>query len=91
MGLAKDESGLFAALVMVHETEQIAKDNVRLLQERLASGRSLMTGRPWNEVLFPKVEASQQGRVVLAKLSLARPLTNWLAWYNNRDPLLLYR
>ena len=66
-GVARDADGLVAVLVFVYEDEGAASRNVQDFEERLANGRSMLTGQPWTEY-FPEGEVWNEGSALIARL-----------------------
>ena len=71
-GVAKDSDGFVTILVFVYEDEGAASRNVQDFEERLANGRSMLTGQPWTEY-FPEGEVWNDGRALIARLPTERP------------------
>ena len=71
-GVAKDSDGFVTILVLVYEDEGAASRNVQDFEERLANGRSMLTGQPWTEY-FPEGEVWNDGRALIARLRTEHP------------------
>ena len=71
-GVAKDSDGFVTILVFVYEDEGAASRKVQDFEERLANGRSMLTGQPWTEY-FPESEVWNEGRALIARLRTERP------------------
>ena len=71
-GFARDADGLVTVLVFVYEDKGAASRNVQDFEERLANGRSMLTGQPWNEY-FPEGEVWNDGRALIARLRTEHP------------------
>ena len=71
-GVAKDADGFITILVFVYEDEGAASRNVQDFEERLANGRSMLTGQPWTEY-FPEGEVWNDGRALIARLRTEHP------------------
>ena len=71
-GVAKDSDGFVTILVFVYEDEGAASRKVQGFEERLANGRSMITGQPWTEY-FPESEVWNEGRALIARLRTERP------------------
>ena len=69
-GVAKDSDGFVTILVFVYEGA--ASRKVQDFEERLANGRSMLTGQPWTEY-FPESEVWNEGRALIARLRTERP------------------
>lgn len=87
-GVARDSEGLLIILVFVYEGEDAAGHNVQVLQEWLAEGYSIVSGRSYTEH-FPRSEVWSDGRALIAKLGTDSP-SIWMDMVFNRDPLLLW-
>ncbi|MFC1932514.1 hypothetical protein ACFLXU_02645 [Chloroflexota bacterium] len=88
-GVGLDEQGYFMGIVLVHTDSEAARQNVRLLEQRLKEAPSAYTGEVWiNQI--EDMEIKSQGRLTLAKLygDIAR---NWFGFYEEYDPLLLHK
>ena len=66
-GVTKDSDGFVTILVFVYEDEGAASRKVQDFEERLANGRSMLTGQPWTEY-FPEGEVWNDGRVLIVRL-----------------------
>ena len=66
-GVAKDSDDFVTILVFVYEDEGAASRKVQDFEERLANGRSMLTGQPWAEY-FPESEVWNDGRALIARL-----------------------
>ncbi len=71
-GVAKDSDGFVTILVFVYEDEGAASRKVQDFEERLANGRSMLTGQPWTEY-FPESEVWNDGRALIARLRTEHP------------------
>ena len=71
-GVAKDADGFVTILVFVYEDDGAASRNVQDFEERLANGRSMLTGQPWTEY-FPEGEVWNDGRALIARLRTEHP------------------
>ncbi len=88
-GVGVDERGYFMGVVLVHADSEAARQNVRLLEQRLQEAPSAFTGEVWiNQI--EDMEIKSQDRLTLAKLygDIAR---NWFEFYTDYDPLLLHK
>jgi hypothetical protein len=89
-GVGLDRDGEpFTGLVLVHTSEQAARDNARILPRRVKETRSVLRAdRDW---LSEKgsVEVRVEGRVLL--VTLKRPNVYGAQFLHTGDPLLLHR
>jgi hypothetical protein len=87
LGMAKDEKGPYALIILVHADDPAAAKNVTLLRQRIEKTSSL-NGSPWTSIISSS-SVTSHGRVLTAKLYgyIAR---NWLSWYYQVDPLVLH-
>ena len=88
-GVAKDADGFVTILVFVYEDEGAASRNVQDFEERLANGRSMLTGQPWTEY-FPEGEVWDEGRALIAMLRTEHPRV-WEQIVLTEDSLLWIR
>ena len=88
-GVAKDADGFVTILVFVYEDEGAASRNVQDFEERLANGRSMLTGQPWTEY-FPEGEVWDEGRALIAMLRTEHPRI-WEQIVLTEDSLLWIR
>ncbi len=86
IGIAKDENGFYALVILVHEDDKAAAKNVTLLRQRIQETTNLY-GTPWTSMISSS-SITNHGRVLIAKLygDMARA---WLQWYIMSDPLVL--
>ncbi len=88
LGIAKDEEGLYALIILVHTDKQTAAKNVNLLQRRIGETNSFFANNNWT-FMIPSSSITSHGRVLMAKLygNIGR---KWLGWYVKVDPLVLH-
>lgn len=74
-GTGIDDRGRFSAVVIVHDDDASARENVTRLTTRIENGNSLYNRVPWTEVLFPDkpppedfMDVSSDGRVLTARI-----------------------
>jgi hypothetical protein len=89
LGIAKDKKGLYGLIVLVHADEQTAKENVNLLQRRIDETSIFYSKARWSS-LFSDVSISSNGRVLTAKLYGPDIGIDWLKWYTQRYPLVIF-
>ena len=88
--IGRDKDGHYMALVLVHENEVLAQENVGLIEKRLKDPGTLLRVDSKEtfaeEVNLRSVESQVDGRVLVAKLrgDLSR---KWTTWYFNNGPL----
>ena len=88
-GVGNDENGFYAVLVFIYENEDVARENVPVLEETLAKGVSVKSGQPWTE-LFPEGEVWADDRALIARLRTELPLI-WMVMVHAGDSLLLHK
>ncbi len=71
-GVARDSDGFVTILVFVYEDEGAASRKVQDFEERLANGRSMLTGQPWTEY-FPESEVWNDGMALITRLRTEHP------------------
>jgi len=93
-GIGRDELGRFyMGLVLVHQDEVSARDNVNLLPVRLSGEGVNSWKKEWNELFdLEMAEYVAEGNLLLAKVPLEenRASTIWLDWFYSQDYLLLH-
>ena len=89
VGIGRDESGPFMGLVLVHESESLAQENVDRLRQRFLEGTTSVNGDPWSDIFDPgQLEVLVDGRTLRARVPVDPP-SAWLWWVLLGDPLLL--
>ncbi len=90
VGIGRDESGPFMGLVLVHESESLAQENVDRLRQRFLKGTNSVNGDPWSKIFDPgELEVVADGRTLRARVPVDPPSV-WLRWVRLGDPLLLH-
>ncbi len=90
VGIGRDESGPFMGLVLVHESESLAQENVDRIRQRFSQGTSSVSGSSWSDIFDPgQLEVSVDGRTLRARVPIDPPSV-WLRWVHLGDPLLLH-
>ena len=85
IGSGKDSGGTYTALVLVHESEDLAKQNAGIMERRILDAERI-SGKAEAE----PVETSSEGRVVVAKMRGPSRYNAWQGWYLRDVPLLLH-
>jgi len=88
-GIGKDEDGIYAAIVLYHESPDDAQANISLLEQRIADTNSIYDDTPWSEKIS-NTEIRVDEKVLLAKL-YTDSIILWQAWFYMREPLLLHQ
>lgn len=83
-----DDGQAFVVIALVHGDEAAAAANAGRIPEIVATGSSLLTGRPWSDVLEVQ-EVRRDGTVTVAVLSTDRPRL-WSEVVFARDGLVLW-
>jgi hypothetical protein len=81
-----DKNGDYIALVIVHDNEDVAKENKVLLEQRINA--MTYNGQAFNDIVNA-TEISIDGKVLLAKL-YTQSKTLWRFWVMDQGPLLLH-
>jgi hypothetical protein len=87
-GTCRDAEGYYTALLLYHENPDNAKANVSLLEERINTSYSIISGKLWNEIIM-ETGIQVDGNLLVAKLYTEHPGI-WGDWVYARDPLLLH-
>ena len=70
-GRGLDSDGRYIGIVLAHADEDLARENVVLLQQRIRETVNLANSKPWNETVdLGRMEVGTEGRLLLAKLPL---------------------
>jgi len=86
-GVGKDDEGPFMTIVLVYDQPEQASSDVAVLKQRIETGTSLSTGRPWQD-LIDSWEVWADGRSLRARLH-GQIVGGWLEIVYQRDTLLL--
>jgi hypothetical protein len=89
LGVAKDEKGFYALVILVHADSETASKNVDLFKRRMEETTSAITGKNWT-LWFPSSSITSHGRVLTAKLYGDNVGRTYTDWYYRGDPLLLH-
>jgi hypothetical protein len=88
VGVGRDSAGEpYTAVVLVHATEQAARENVDLLRRRIGETVSVRDDTPWSR-RFTSVDAGSDSRVLVA---MPRGSAIGAQFLYFQDPLLLHR
>ncbi|MBI2830448.1 MAG: hypothetical protein HYX81_04735 [Chloroflexi bacterium] len=87
LAMAKDEKGLYAVIILVHEDDQTASKNVALLSRRIQE-TTLLDGSPWTRRISSS-SITSRGRVLTAKL-YGGGANAWRRLYWEASPLVLH-
>ena len=88
-GVGFDDGGLFIGLVFIYTDQKVAERNVEILRDRLATGVSVWSLRPWSE-FFPETLVWHEGNGLVAKLRTENP-SMWFSIVANVDTLLWHK
>ena len=89
-GAGVDDEGFFMAIIVLHESDDYAQENVERLAQRIQQTDSWLNGEPWSdEIDLGGSEIISDGRLLLAKLRIETPGLA-LRIVLTRDGLLLY-
>ncbi len=88
IGAGKDEVGQYTALVLVHTGEELARQNVDLLRQRINETSSTRYNTGWKN-LITTADIWSEGPVLLAKLRKGSNASPGFGWFFQQDPLIL--
>jgi DNA-binding CsgD family transcriptional regulator len=92
-GAGRDFAGPYTAVILVHESEELARENVQRLKQAIAEGTSMMEVLPWGALPWSEIihefEVSSSGRLVLGKL-YSEHSALWWPLVLDGDSLLLH-
>jgi len=89
-GAGFDEQGFYLAIVLLHSNDDLARDNVTLLESRINQFQSVWRGVQWTN-LVESVEIQGKGKLTLAKLygPIVEYWDSFDKWNGNYEPLLV--
>ena len=87
-GAGVDEQGAYTAIILLNADDEVARENLRRLQDRVNEGTSRYGGVPYREFI-DDVDIAREGRLVLAKLRTDR-YGLWFWLHSVRETLLLH-
>lgn len=89
IGAGADEDGRYGVLILIHDNADEARENARILENRINEGNSIITGEPWTEMIG-RLDVNIDGRVLSATFSGEQARKIWLAWIVHGDTLIAH-